>query len=180
MIKQDTLKPADLVIALALAVRQGTPRATFNQLSATLGLSASTVFHAIRRLQSAGLLRPGTREPNRSALRSFVQFGVRHAFPPALGREVRGVPTAYGGPPLRELFEAEHQVVWPDADGPVRGTALAPLYPQATGLPERAPEVYRALTLVDAMRIGRARERTAAMAALDGMLAVTGNGPPVA
>ena len=60
--------------------------------------------------------------------------------------------------------------MWPEARGSVRGTSLTPLYPKATALPEREPEVYNALTLVDALRVGQARERTAALAALDAML----------
>jgi hypothetical protein len=56
----------------------------------------------------------------------------------------------------------------------VRGTSLAPLYPAATTLPERAPEVYRLLTLVDAVRVGRARERGAALAAIDRRLSTGG------
>lgn len=68
------------------------------------------------------------------------------------------------------MFHSEKPIVWPDAKGSVRGTGLAPLYPKATELPERNPAVYAALTLVDAMRVGQARERNAAMHALDQLL----------
>lgn len=170
MKKQDSLKPADLAVALALAVRADAPTATYSQLGATLGLSASTIFQAAQRLQAAGLVRPGTREPNRTALLRFAEYGARHAFPPALGRVMRGVPTAHSGPPLRDLFDDTQAIVWPEADGPERGTALTPLYPNATRLPERAPEVYQALTLIDALRVGQARERAAALEALRTML----------
>jgi hypothetical protein len=52
----------------------------------------------------------------------------------------------------------------------MHGRALAPLYPNAVSLPSRAPEVYDALTLVDAIRGGQARERNAAVMALDALL----------
>lgn len=173
--KQDTLRPADLVVALTLAVRRDATTATFSQLGAILDLSASTVHEAVQRLQAAGLVRPRTREPNRWALRNFVEHGARYAFPPAFGGEVRGVPTAHSGPGLQDEFDTEPAVVWPDVKGQVRGRALAPLYPKATSLPSRAPEVYHALTLVDAVRGGRARERNAAVAALNELL--VGNRP---
>lgn len=44
----------------------------------------------------------------------------------------------------------------------MRGTSLTPLYPGAPELVHSAPELYRALALVDALRIGRARERSRA------------------
>ena len=170
MMKQDALRPVDLVIALALAVHKDAPRATFSQLGATLGLSQSTVHEAVQTLLLAGLVRPGTREPNRSALQEFVEHGARYAFPPTFGGEVRGVPTAHSGPALRDQFDAGVALVWPDVEGPVRGRALAPLYPQATSLPRLAPDVYNVLTLLDAVRAGRVRERKAALAALHALL----------
>lgn len=120
------------------------------------------------------MLRPGTREPNIRELRNFIAHGARHAFPPVLGREARGVPTAHAGPPLRDLFESSKAVVWPDAHGSARGTGLTPLYARATELPDRDRAIYSALTLVDAVRIGQARERNAALAALDTLLGVKG------
>jgi hypothetical protein len=73
------------------------------------------------------------------------------------------------------MFHSEKPIVWPDAKGSIRGTGLAPLYPKATELPERNPAVYAALTLVDAMRVGQARERNAAMHALDQLLGMSRN-----
>jgi len=173
MAKQDTLKPVDLAVVITLAIKGDAPSATYSELGHALGVSSSTTFEAVKRLQSSGLLRPGTREPNIRELRNFLAHGARHAFPPVLGREARGVPTAHAGPPLKALFDSAKPVVWPEAHGSVRGTGLTPLYPKATELPDREPAVYCALTLVDAVRVGQARERNAALAALDKVLGVT-------
>lgn len=170
MAKQDALKPVDIVVALALAVERSGQPLTYNALGHMLGVSSSTTHQAVSRLQDSGLVRPGTREPNLQALRNFLVHGVRHAFPAALGREARGVPTAHSGPVLNETFDTGRPVVWPDVHGSLRGTALTPLYPQATKLPVNDPKLYGALTLVDALRMGQARERNAAMAALDAVL----------
>jgi DNA-binding Lrp family transcriptional regulator len=177
MNKQDTLKPVDLVVALALAIAPEGTGSTFSQLGQIVGVSSSTAFEAVQRLQRAGLLRPGTRDPNRHALRNFLEYGVRHAFPPSLGPEARGVATAYSGPELSAQFDIAKPIVWPDRGRSVHGTALTPLFPQATSLPERAPDLYNALTLVDALRVGRARERTAAMEALDRLLKANPEAP---
>ena len=71
--KQDTLRPVDLAIVLGLAIGKQGPSATFSQLGAALGLSASTVHDSLRRLRNAGLVRGGTREPNRRALRDLFR-----------------------------------------------------------------------------------------------------------
>jgi hypothetical protein len=77
------------------------------------------------------------------------------------------VPTAHSGPVLKEFFDSTKPVVWPDSQGKMRGMSLTPLYPKATELPDSAPDIYNLLTLVDALRVGQARERQAALAALD-------------
>ena len=166
MNKQDTMRPVDLAVVLALAVDSRLVNATFGQLGEALGVSASTVFSAVGRLQTTGLLRPGSREPNKYALLNFLEHGVKHTFPAVLGREVRGVPTAHSGPVLSGVIEDVAPIVWPDPEGMARGTGISPLYPKATSLPKRSPKLYAALTLVDAMRVGQARERSAARNAL--------------
>lgn len=171
MIKQYAMHSLDIGVVLGLAVQEAGPTDTYSRLGQNLGLSASTVHAAVLRLQAAGLLLPESRRPNRTALREFLIHGVRYAFPPVVGSAARGVPTAHAGPPLREHFDDADPMVWPDANGSVVGTALAPLYPGATVLPERAPRVYRLLTLVDALRVGRARERAVATAELGRELA---------
>lgn len=54
---------------------------------------------------------------------------------------------------------AEDVVVWPSVKGSVVGQSLSPLVPKAAELPERSPNVYGLMTLVDALRVGRIRER---------------------
>ncbi|HJS46565.1 MAG TPA: hypothetical protein VJ773_01125 [Gemmatimonadales bacterium] len=128
-------------------------------------MSPSVLHGAVRRLGLAGLLLPGTRQPNRSALLEFIEHGVRYAFPGTLGPVSRGVPTAHAGPDLAGTVVGE-PVVWASAEGASVGAAVAPLHPRADRLPELAPDVYAALALVDALRVGRARERTLAREAL--------------
>ena len=174
MKRQDALKPHDIAVVIALAVNGDDPSmATFSEIGHTLGLSASTAHESVSRLQRAGLLRPGSRSPNLYELRNFLVHGVRAAFPPSLGQNARGVPTAYSGPPLTQLLDSTTVMVWPQPSGISKGISLTPLYPRAVELPHRAPRVYDALTLVDALRVGQARERKAAISALDKVFGVT-------
>jgi len=157
------LKPVDLVVGLRLAE---TPEAKYEQLSADLGISASSAHASVRRLQAAALLHPGSRVVNRLALFEFLEHGVRYAFPAQPGAEARGIPTAHSAPSLADRIVAEDVLVWPSVDGPARGRSLAPLYPQAATLPGRCPSVYESLALVDALRVGRVRERKLALEVL--------------
>lgn len=154
------LKPLDVVVALRLADAAG---ATYEELARALGVSPSMAHGSVRRLRHAGLVRPDSRAVNRLALLEFLEHGVRYAFPARPGSTVRGVPTAHAAPPLADRIVAEDALVWPAATGAVRGRAVVPLYPRAVELPERSPGLYESVALVDAIRVGRARERRLAV-----------------
>jgi hypothetical protein len=68
---------------------------------------------------------------------------------------------------LSEEFLDESAMVWPFVNGTIRGQSLEPLYSGAPGLTRSNPVLYSALTLIDAIRIGQARERKRAVELLD-------------
>jgi len=97
------------------------------------------------------------------ALRGFISSGVPIAFYPVLGPEAPGVPTAYSAPPLAGQILHERALVWPSASGQVRGDSLIPLFSGAPRLIDRYQPLYELLSLVDAIRVGQARERKLAI-----------------
>jgi hypothetical protein len=135
------------------------PGRTFAVLAAEVGLSVGEAHNAVQRLLGARLLSARGRRVVRPALYEFVVSGVPYAFPAILGGETRGVPTASSAPPLSRRMAPGGTVVWPSADGSARGQSLTPLYPGAVTLPRRNRALYHLLALVDAVRVGRARER---------------------
>jgi DNA-binding Lrp family transcriptional regulator len=159
MSDQMALRPLDVAVALRLAE---IPGATYQALAADLAISSATAHEAVSRLSDAGLVRRAERHVNRRALLEFLEHGVRYAFPGKLGTPVRGVPTAHSGPVLAKELEALEPVVWPEPTGTAVGPAVSPLLDKASRLPTSCPSVYEMLTLVDAIRVGRARERTLA------------------
>ena len=60
-------------------------------------------------------------------------------------------------------YELPTALVWPHPEGEVRGESLEPLYPSAVEAARRDRALYESLALVDALRVGRARERTLAI-----------------
>lgn len=160
------LKPQDLLV---LFKRVAAPRSdwTYAGLGQALHLSASQVHRSVKRCLIAGLAVEhgrGDWQPVRGALCEFAVHGVRYAFPATLGAVKRGIPTSFGAPPLvLEISAAPGDApVWPHPDGTARGPSLAPLSATAAQAALEDPALYELLSLLDALRVGRARERSLA------------------
>ncbi len=165
--KQPSLRPLDLAVALYLALR---PEDGYETLAEVLGIGLGSAHRSVQRLMAAGLVLSHRRAVSPGPLHEFLVHGARFAFFPVRGPEVEGIPTAHSGPPLRDRIESGRAIVWPSADGAMRGESLVPLYDGAPQLATTAPELYELLTLVDALRVGRARERKMAAEALGARL----------
>ena len=168
------LKPQDVVMLLKLAIE---PRTNwiYSQLAHELCMSASEIHKGIKRATQAGLFDGHYRLPKRKALEEFLVHGVKYAYPPDIGTMTRGIPTAFASPMLRNEFVHDGSntevYVWPHPEGEVRGIELSPLYRSVPDVARRDEELYAALGLLDAIRIGRARERRLAEKLLLGVLA---------
>ena len=125
--RQLALRPADVAVALELALRPGQGLVP---LATAVGISLGEAHNAVSRLRRARLLRPDERRVVASALADFLVHGVPYAFPGELGAESRGVPTAHAGPSLARELKGD-PIVWPSVDGRLRGQSLVPLYPAA-------------------------------------------------
>ncbi len=157
------LKPQDVLVLLKL-VAIGERRWTYAGLAGELGMSASEVHGAIDRAQTARLYADVLRTVMHPNLLEFLVHGVRYAFPAQLGPPVWGLPTAHAAPPLNQLIVADEPLppVWEAADGTTHGLSVTPLYRSVPAAARRDPLLYELLACVDALRIGRVRERTAA------------------
>jgi hypothetical protein len=164
--RQIALKPHDLYVVLALLSRTAPPASLYPHLAALTGLAASAVHASLKRAAASRLVMFQDRKPVvlKAALLEFLVHGARYAFPPVQGGLTRGVPTAYAAAPLNALIapSADPPPVWPHAKGVVRGLALAPLYPSVPEAALKDARLYAALALLDALRMGQARERDAA------------------
>ena len=80
-------------------------------------------------------------------------------------------PTAHAAPGLAASFRGDDDpVVIPLRHGPVRGRAVTPIHPSAPGAAARDPKLHELLAIVDALRIGGARDRSVAAAELKACL----------
>ena len=137
----------------------------YSELAADLGMSVGEVHAATRRAVEAGLFDLENARPRIAPLKEYLIHGVKYAFPARRGALGRGMPTSYAGPPLQDYFPTapgDLPPVWPDPAGTVRGYALEPLFRSVPFAARQDPKLYDLLTLVDALREGRARERNQA------------------
>ncbi len=172
------LKPQDVVVLLKLVALNDQPW-TFQHLAVALSISQSEVHAAVHRAVAARLMNEATSStgrPMRPQLLEFLVHGVKYAYPPERGEITRGVPTGYAAPPLNQQIagSSDPPPVWPYAEGSVRGYAFAPLYRTVPEAALRDAALYELLALVDALRDGRARERSLAEKALEKRLRPAG------
>lgn len=132
-------------------------------IAVSIGISPSEVTESLARSAFAGLYDPERKRVMSQALFEFLQYGLKYVFPQQPGALVRGIPTAHSAKPLSDLIQLTEPYVWPDANGTVRGQAIEPLYPTIVQAVESDTLLYEMLALVDAIRVGKAREVTLAV-----------------
>ena len=156
------LKPQDIVVALKLCIIKASE--SYASLGNSLSISASEVHAAVRRLTEAGLSDPDNKSIHRTKLRDFIIQGVPYAFPAKTKEVTRGMPTAWAAPVMVGLIAQSDQSVpvWPDPEGKVKGVSVKPLYASVVKAATNDSALYDLLALVDAIRLGRARDRNIA------------------
>jgi hypothetical protein len=156
------LKPQDVGLALKLVSIGGGAWRQLD-LARSLHMSVSEINHGLRRLASSHLYVADERRVVRASLRDFLLHGLRYVFPAQLGILGVGMPTAYSAKPLAEKLRlgADDGVVWSmqDARFSARGHVIEPLFRSAPLAAAEDASLHEMLALVDAIRVGRARER---------------------
>jgi hypothetical protein len=176
-----SLKPQDLVVALKLAVSG--VRTSYAALAASLGLNASEVHSAVQRAVQARLLvdtggvtvaknsKLGNIDVHKANLLEFVVHGAKYAFPAEEISVTVGVPTSHSAPVFQGVFApGSDDWVWPYAMGSCKGVGIKPLHPCVPGAALEDSQLYAALALLDALRVGRARERGFALDLLKALI----------
>lgn len=167
MPRPEMLLPGDLPVALQLGLM---PAPSYEALSAAVGISTSMAHRAVQRLERASLVITPHRRLAVQPFMDLVRHGLRHVYYAEVGPEALGVPTAHAVGRLADAIVSDRPYVWPSVRGRVRGDSITPLFSGAPELPDTNPTLYEALALIDAVRVGRVRERRLATEFLEGML----------
>ncbi len=160
------LRPQDIVVLIKLLIEES---GSWNQISLakSLFISQSEISESLKRSAYARLLQNKGKEVARQSFMGLLQFGVPYIFPQQPGAQVRGIPTAHSAEPLASLISSSENYVWPHAKGHMRGQSILPFYPSVIHAVEVDQQLYEYLALVDAIRVGRARERNLALELLN-------------
>lgn len=166
------MKEQDLVILLKKLTVKGS-ELSIRKLAEELGMSASSVSESLERSKQAQLVDRNKKRVNILALQEFLIHGVAYVFPAQAGRIGRGVPTYVSASPLKEQLAANADTyVWHHVRGTARGQQIEPLYPSVPEAVLRDEELYEWLVIVDALRMGRAREKEIAINELNKRIAL--------
>jgi len=157
------IKPQDILVLLKLCLWQEREWRHID-LSMELGLSQTEVSFALERCRVSGFLDEAKKRVNRSALLEFLIHGLKYVYPVRPGALGRGMPTAHSAPPLskRIVSDESDQYVWACGEGKMRGQIIEPLYESVPFAAGKDAQLHELLALVDAVRAGRARERSIA------------------
>ncbi len=155
------LKPQDILIPLKLLSDPNTPQTTA-ELAQSVHLSVGETHNSLKRGVAAQLLRFDTNyQPIRRSIEEFLLHGLKYIFVAERGEITRGIPTAHAAPPLNDLIldNGELPPVWADTNGTIRGYSLSPIYKNIPEIARHDAKLYEWFALIDAIRIGLARER---------------------
>ena len=157
MKKHSGMRPHDIVILLKIATYKDSSW-FMKDIAYELSISASEVSESLNRSMFAGLLSSDKKNLMKQALVEFLQYGIKYVYPQRPGPLVRGMVTAYSALPLSNSIQSNEPVVWPYAEGNVRGQAIEPLHPSVPKACNSDHGLHELLALVDAIRVGRVRE----------------------
>ena len=157
MKKHSGMRPQDILVLLKIAALEG-DNWYYKDIAHELGISGSEVSESVNRSKFAKLIDKSGRKLKALALMDFLVYGLKYVFPAKPGELTRGMPTAHSAPPLCERIRSEQSYVWPIPDGAILGFAIEPLYETVTFAANRDPRFYELMSLVESIRVGKARE----------------------
>ena len=163
---KNNLKPQDVLILLKI-IALGDQSWFHHTIAEQLKISQSEVTQSLNRSKYAGLIDPARKKVNRIAFNEFLIHGIAYSFPQQPGPIVRGVLTAHSAEPLNKIIQSSENYVWPYAKGLERGQAIIPLYSTVVEASLVDKNLYEMLALVDAIRVGKVREKEIAKKELE-------------
>jgi hypothetical protein len=160
------MKSQDIVILLKILALEKQDW-KIADIAESLKISSSTVFEALERNKTAKLIDSSKKKVLKGNLLDFLLYGVKYVFPVEPSRVSIGIPTAHSAPPLADKLVANEEVfVWAvgkHEGGYVKGESIAPLHECVIHAVKEDKKCYEMLALVDAIRVGKAREHQLAI-----------------
>lgn len=160
--QQMSIKSQDVLVVCKLLCI-GDEEWGFAKLAKSLWISVGAAHNAIAHLRAAGLVleRGGEAVVAKKRLFDFLVHGVPATFYAVKSGITRGMATGIGGQTSVSGITTEDatRMVWPTPNGKTSGEGLEPLYATVPKAAAADAKLYELLSLVDAVRAGKAKER---------------------
>jgi hypothetical protein len=160
------LKSQDILVVFKI-ISLKEEQFTHSKAASSILISQSEFSSSLRRLEKCGLFNTKKNSVHSLTLLNFALYGIPVVFPVQRGTNIFGMPTAWSAFPLNTVvLQSAETCVWPFAnvgalrvEGTTKGVSVLPIH---KSMPEAAvndQKLYQLLTLLDAMRLGKAREK---------------------
>ncbi|MDH4275757.1 MAG: hypothetical protein OEW08_12030 [Gammaproteobacteria bacterium] len=156
------LKPQDTLLALKYwSLKLKGEESSVRAIAESVAISASEVSKGTKRLVASRLVveRNGSVFAESGALSEWLCYGVRYAYPQDSVGYGRGLPTSWNCPVLKsDIVPPAPPFVWPVPRGGVEGALIKPLHESVPFASSQNDDIYRAMSLIEAIRSGKPRE----------------------
>ena len=153
------MRPYDILIALKI-VSFNSEDWRIIDIAYNIHLSPSEVYDGINRLHKAEIMHMR----KHVVKKHFVEFlihGVKYCFPAIPGIKSRGILTAHSSEFFKKIISdyKKDTYVWPSEKGNASGTSIIPFHKNIPEFIQKDRFMYEYLSYIDAIRIGRKREK---------------------
>ncbi|MGI8599085.1 MAG: hypothetical protein ACR2KB_07495 [Chitinophagaceae bacterium] len=169
MRKHNGMRPQDIVILLKIIAKNSNPW-LYKDLANELYISQSEISESLARSTLAGFFNNNTKTVYRLNVMEFIEHGLHYVFPVLPAAMVNGIPTAHSHPFMKKHFQTDLEYVWPESKGKIRGLAIEPLYRDVPKAVLQDENLYKMLSLIDVIRVGKVREWKMAISELKTMI----------
>lgn len=165
------IKPIDISLLIKLVANQNRSWKQVN-LAHDLGVSQSDVAKSLSRLRKLQLV--VDYKPVKKNALELLKYSVKFLFPVEVGRITRGVPTSISAPVHGKVVvygnSLKNKFVWPYYEGGVEGQMVEPIHSSIPRASLLDAKYYEIASAIDMLRVGKAREKNAAIQILEGEL----------
>lgn len=156
------LKAQDSLLALKYwSLRNEAAISNVRAIAESIGISAGEVSKGSKRLMLAHLLieRDGKLFIEINGLIEWYCYGIRYAYPQEIIGYGRGMGTSWNCPVLKsEMTPPQPALVWALPGGAQEGAIIKPIHESVPKMAQSSDLLYKALSLLEAIRGGKPRE----------------------
>ena len=162
MKKHNGIRKQDILILLKVASLNKADW-YLKDIAYQLGISQSEASESVNRSSISGLMSADKKRVMKNIFLEFLQYGLPYVFPIRPEGISIGIPTAHSAEPLKSIIQSNEIFIWPWENGKIRGQSIEPLYHSVPKIAFEDKQMHELLALVDALRVGKTREKNYAI-----------------